>query len=87
MTMSPSRRERGRESDTPAMGRDNPAMPGGVDQSVDRADEFDRALVRALDAAARRFDLVAQLARELEARRLAAAGNVVPMTPRRRTER
>jgi hypothetical protein len=44
-------------------------------------DEVEAALARALDAAATagRFDVVAQLARELEARRLAAAGNVVSL--------
>jgi hypothetical protein len=47
----------------------------GPDESVEEA------LARAIDAAAAagRFDVVAQLARELEARRLATAGNVVPL--------
>jgi hypothetical protein len=41
--------------------------------------DVEAALARALGqaAAAGRFDVVAQLARELEARRLARAGNVV----------
>jgi hypothetical protein len=39
------------------------------------------ALARAAEA--RRFDVVAQLAKELEARRLANAGNVVPFSRRR----
>jgi hypothetical protein len=45
----------------------------------------ERALATALEAAsaAGRFDVVAQLARELEARRLAAVGNVVPLERRR----
>jgi hypothetical protein len=48
-------------------------MPGGVDHSVDRADDLDRALARALPAAvdAGRLDVVAMLAEELRARRLA----------------
>jgi hypothetical protein len=43
------------------------------------------ALARALSlaAAGQRWDVVAQLARELEARRLARAGNVVPLDTRR----
>jgi hypothetical protein len=47
-------------------------------------DSVERALATALEAAAAagRFDVVAQLARELEARHLAAAGNVVPLSPK-----
>jgi hypothetical protein len=46
----------------------------------------ERALAHALDSAAEagRFDVVAQLARELEARRRARAGNVVPLDPKTR---
>jgi hypothetical protein len=49
------------------------------------ADGVETALSRALAqaAAAGRFDVVAQLAKELEARRLARAGNVVAFTGRR----
>lgn len=49
-------------------------------------DELERALTKALELAATagRFDVVAQLAKELEARRLADAGNVVAIDPRRR---
>jgi hypothetical protein len=39
------------------------------------------ALARAAEAG--RFDVVAQLAKELEARRLSAAGNVVPFNGQR----
>ena len=48
-------------------------------------DAVEAALVRALDAAttAGRFDVVAQLAKELEARRPAAAGNVVALDTKR----
>jgi hypothetical protein len=46
--------------------------PGG--DAVEAA--LAEALARAADA--RRFDVVAELAKELEARRLARAGNVVP---------
>jgi hypothetical protein len=44
-------------------------------------DTVEEALAEALARAAEadRFDVVAQLARELEARRLARAGNVVPL--------
>jgi hypothetical protein len=49
-------------------------------------DELERALARALEAAASagRFDVVAQLAKELEARRLATSGNVVAIDPKQR---
>jgi hypothetical protein len=48
-------------------------------------DEVERVLARALAQAseAGRFDVVAQLARELEARRLARAGNVVRLQDER----
>jgi hypothetical protein len=48
------------------------------------SDAVEVALAKALDAAASagRFDVVAQLAREFEARRLASAGNVVPLVRR-----
>ena len=48
-------------------------------------DSVEQALARALDAAAAagRFDVVSQLARELEARRLATSGNVVALPARR----
>lgn len=51
----------------------------GVDAANARtaADPLEAALL--LAARAGRFDVVAQLARELEARRLAQAGNVVPL--------
>jgi hypothetical protein len=58
----------------------NPACPGTGE------DQVEAALARALDRAsdARRFDVVAQLARELEARRLARPTNVVPLGPQTR---
>jgi hypothetical protein len=51
--------------------------------------DTETALARALDlaAAAGRFDVVAALADELKARRLAAAGNVVPIDEARRRGR
>jgi hypothetical protein len=57
----------------------NPASPGTG------ADQAEAALARALDRAseAGRFDVVAQLARELEARRLAQLPNVVAFWSRR----
>jgi hypothetical protein len=53
---------------------------------TDAATDIEIALVRALEtaAAAGRFDVVAQLARELEARRLARLGNVVALESRSR---
>ena len=48
-------------------------------------DRVENALAKAIEqaAAAGRFDVVAQLAKELEARRLAHAGNVVQLGGRR----
>ena len=52
-------------------------------------DQVEAALARALDRAseAGRFDVVAQLARELEARRLARLPNLVPLEPDGRGKR
>jgi hypothetical protein len=49
-------------------------------------DDVEAALAKALEqaAAAGRFDVVSQLARELEARRLALAGNVIPLEAKAR---
>jgi hypothetical protein len=49
-------------------------------------DAVEAALATALEraTAAGRFDVVAQLARELEARRLARMGNVIAMRPKER---
>jgi hypothetical protein len=55
----------------------NPASPGTEEDQVEVA--LARALERA--SAAGHFDVVAQLARELEARRLARLPNVVPLEP------
>jgi hypothetical protein len=54
-----------------------------------RVGDVEASLARALDAAAAagRFDVVAQLARELEARRHASAGNVVDFGDARRRGR
>ena len=60
-----------------------------MDQPLDRSeqarDAVEEALAKALAAAveASRFDVVAQLARELEARRLARAENVVTFDAKR----
>jgi hypothetical protein len=64
----------------------NPAMPGCLDASLDAVDAVGAALARALEGAtvAGRWDLVAQLARELEARRLTRVENVVQLTRTRR---
>ena len=47
---------------------------------------MEAAIARALDAAAAagRFDVVAQLARELEARRLAREPNIISLAAKRR---
>lgn len=54
-------------------------------RSVAASDQVAEALARALDAAsaAGRFDVVAELAAELKARRIEAAGNVVELAKRR----
>jgi hypothetical protein len=63
----------------------NPATPGHLDASLDAPDAVEAALAAALSraAAAGRFDVVAQLAKELEARRLARMGNVHALEARR----
>jgi hypothetical protein len=62
------------------IGTENPEPPSEP-PSRPGADPVEQALATALTAAAAagRFDVVAQLARELEARRLARAGNVVQL--------
>ncbi len=49
------------------------------------SDAVDEALAKAITAAveAGRFDVVAQLARDLEARRVARAGNVIALADKR----
>jgi hypothetical protein len=66
--VSRAEREAG-EGAYPSIGRDNPAIAGGVDHSIDRADDLGPALARALSAAvdAGRLDVVAMLADELVA--------------------
>jgi hypothetical protein len=61
-----------------------PQMPWGTDGAL-KMDSVDAALAKALDAAAvaGRFDVVSQLAKELEARRLARSPNVVTIASRR----
>jgi hypothetical protein len=51
-----------------------------------KIDTVESALAKAIEAAsaAGRWDVVSQLARELEARRLASAPNVVPLAKRGR---
>jgi hypothetical protein len=64
-----------------------------LDRDLDRSrpapyatDDVEAALAKALEGAttAGRFDVVAQLARELEARRLARMGNVLPLPAKTR---
>ena len=57
---------------------DKPAEPGRLDAQLDASDPVETALAKALGdaAAAGRFDVVGQLARELEARRTAKAGAI-----------
>jgi hypothetical protein len=56
----------------------------GDEIEAERPDHVELALAKALSQAAEagRFDVVAQLARELEARRLARLPNVVPLSSR-----
>jgi hypothetical protein len=71
----PSRPEKGGARPALGQSRGNPA--GDTESS----DQVERALAQALSQAADagRFDVVAQLAKELEARRLLRLGNVVPL--------
>ena len=64
----------------------NSLMPGRLDAGLDAPDAVEAALAKALGeaAAAGRFDVVAQLARELEARRMARMANVVPLSSKAR---
>jgi hypothetical protein len=79
------------------MGADTPLNATHLDRGLDPArpapgdvDAVEAALAKALEGAtaAGRWDVVAQLARELEARRLARMANVVvlPAKMRRRSE-
>jgi hypothetical protein len=64
----------------------NPAIPGRLDANLDALDPVEIALAEALTKAATagRFDVVGQLARELEARRAARSdGRVVDLASRR----
>jgi hypothetical protein len=63
--------------------------PAHEPERTSDGDAVEAALVAALTAAtaAGRFDVVGQLARELEARRLARAGNVVSLGGRRTLRR
>jgi len=78
------------------MGADGALNRTHLDRSLDKApiapatpDAVEASLARALDGAtaAGRWDVVSQLARELEARRLAAAGNVVVLDAETRWRR
>lgn len=64
----------------------NSAIAGHLDAKLDAPDAVEAALADALTkaAVAGRFDVVAQLARELETRRLAGAGVVVLASERDR---
>jgi hypothetical protein len=70
-------------------GADTPPIESKLDRSLDQPDAVDATLAKALGEAATagRFDVVAQLARELEARRLARAGNVTSFDAARRARR
>jgi hypothetical protein len=71
--------------------RSNEIAPHGaaVGHSEGHPDAVEEALAEALKGAtgAGRWDVVAQLARELEARRTARAGNVVDLAARKRGAR
>jgi hypothetical protein len=62
-----------------------PYQPGVSSSAVDVETGLAAALLRAAEAG--RFDVVAQLAQELEARRLARAGDVVRLDDRERGKR
>jgi hypothetical protein len=66
----------------------NPAIPGRLDAGLDAPDAVETALAEALTkaAAAGRFDIVGQLARELEARRKASTAKVIDLAARWRTQ-
>lgn len=63
-------------------------LPRSAAANTAADDPVEGALAKALDAAAAagRFDVVAQLAKEIEARRLARAENVIPIGGRKRRE-
>lgn len=76
-------------ADAPAKPSEAPRYPVDAD-AIGPAigpvlDALEQAMARALEAAAiaGRFDVVSQLAEELRARRLAAAGNVVELSGRK----
>jgi len=64
-----------------------PSQPVVANEMGNVSDAIEAALAKALEGAtaAGRFDVVAQLAMELEARRLARMGNVVALQTKRRT--
>jgi hypothetical protein len=78
------RRENTRSNTTPVDSRRR-EVSALTSLETTAADPVEAALAQALALAANagRFDVVAQLARELEARRLARAGNVVTLDGRR----
>jgi hypothetical protein len=67
---------------------DSPLKATPLGHTLGRSDEVETALAKALAQAATagRFDVVAQLAKELEARRLAGMGNVVALTSKTRQQ-
>jgi hypothetical protein len=73
-------------SDTPSTDAEDALNRALLDPILDPTDGVESALAGALAAAATagRFDVVAQLARELEARRLARMGNVVALRTKAR---
>ncbi len=75
--------------DTPPTDADEALNTDDLDRDLDRRGAVESALAKAiaLAATAGRFDVVAQLARELEARRLARAGNVVSLDSARNRDR
>ena len=66
--------------------RDETEAHGVLPRSAAASDPVAAALAKALEEASAvgRFDVVAQLARELEARRLGRSGNVVNLDAKRR---
>lgn len=72
-------------SDERVSTRADVASPQVAQQVAQASDAVEDALAKALEAAAAagRFDVVAQIAEELKARRLASAGNVVSIERKR----
>ena len=77
------------EGATTANPSNTPPIENHLDHSLDHSDVVEEALANALAkaASAGRFDVVAQLAKEIEARRLTRVGNVITLNAARREKK